>query len=104
MAIFIENGEEEPSDDNRFPDRSVDRHNRIKRFLDLRNVAHEERRITPQYICGAKAYDKGFVMDDCPWPLNQPREAENRSLWFHGWLDRRTEIELGPIFAKYGVA
>ena len=53
-------------------------------------------RTTSAYFEGLADYWKGVTDTECPY-----KDGNQRRAWFTGWLDARTNDNLGHIFKKY---
>lgn len=59
-----------------------------------------ERASTIAYAAGRRAFRDGVLIDENPYPDNRAHQAARKS-WFDGWLDKRTENNVGHILEKY---
>lgn len=51
----------------------------------------------PAFKIGYQDFNNGQTMDDCPYP----KESFDRLYWYKGWLEARTNKNVGHILDKY---
>jgi len=59
-----------------------------------------------EYIKGITAFNAGFEIDDCPYPVGSlsTNVQEARIDWMVGWLTQRSRVKHRALWQKYGIA